>query len=90
MKRGIAALFLVLIAFYLAPVGVDRCEENPSGGVEVCHLLCEDGCATAPIPEPPAPPPPDVLPRLRFETDRIEQLISLQPEPEKDPPRARA
>ena len=65
LKRGIAAFFLVLIAFYLGPVGMDR-----------------------PIPEPPAPPPPDVLPRPRFNTERIEQLISLQPEPEKDPPRA--
>lgn len=87
MRRGIAALFLVLIAFYLGAGGMDRCEENPSDGVQVCHLLCEDGCATAPIPTAPAPPPPDALPSPRFVAEQVEQLLSLQPEPEKDPPR---
>lgn len=89
MRRGVAALFLLLVAFYLG-VGLgseDRCLDNPSDGVQVCQLLCEDGCATAPIPTAPAPPPPDALPGLRFEAERIEQLLSLQPEPEKDPPR---
>lgn len=87
MKRWIAALFLVVIACYLPGEGGDRCEDNPGERVQVCHLLCTDGCATAPIPAPPSPPPPDPLPRPRFEAVRLEQLVSLCLEPEKEPPR---
>lgn len=88
MRRWIAAVFLVLIAFYLGVGAVDRCVDAPSDGVPVCHILCNDGCATAPIPEPPVPPPADPLPRPRFEAVRAEHLTSLDTEPEKAPPRA--
>lgn len=87
MRRCIAAVFLVLIAFYLGGGSMDRCEDSPSDGVQVCHILCSDGCATAPIPKPPMPPPPDPLPRPRFEAERIQHLVNLDIEPEKDPPR---
>ena len=88
MRRLIAAVFLVIIAFYLGAGGVDRCDDGPSDGVQVCHILCSDGCATAPIPVPPLPPPSDPLPRPRFEVQRAEHLATLDIEPEKDPPRA--
>ncbi len=88
MRRWIAVVFLVLIAFYLSAGSSDRCGDNPSNEVQACHILCSDGCATAPIPEAPAPPPPDPLPGLRFEAERAEHLVSLNIEPEKDPPRA--
>lgn len=88
MRRWIAAFFLVLIAFYLGAGSVDRCEDSPSERVQVCHILCGDDCATAPIPQAPVPPPPDPLPGLPFEAERAEHLVSLNIEPEKDPPRA--
>lgn len=88
MRRWVAAVFLVLIAFYLGGGTLDRCEDNPSDGVQVCHILCSDGCATAPIPKPPMPPPPDPLPSPQFEAERVEHVVNLDIEPEKDPPRA--
>jgi hypothetical protein len=88
VRRWIAALFLVVIAFYFGADGADPCAENSSEGVQVCHILCNDGCAAAPIPTPPLPPPPDPMPRPRFEAERSEQLVSLCIEPEKEPPRA--
>ncbi len=88
MRRWVAAVFLVLIAFYLGTVALDHCEERPSDGAQVCHILCNDGCATAPIPEPLMPPPPDSLPCPSFESIQVEHLTSLSTEPEKDPPRA--
>lgn len=87
MKRWIATALLVLIAFYLGNALADRCEERPGDEVQVCHILCNDGCATAPLPAAPAAPPPDALPRPTFERGRIAHLVSLEPEPEKEPPR---
>ena len=88
MRRWVAALFLVLAAFYLGASIQDRCAEGPSDCGQVCHILCNDGCATAPIPEPPIPPPHDPLPGRSFEAERVEHVVCLEPEPEKDPPRA--
>jgi hypothetical protein len=88
VKRWVAALFLVVIAFYSCGEGVDRCLDNAPDEAQVCHLLCSDGCSTAPIPAPPLPPSPDPIPGPAFERVRFEQLVSLCTEPEKDPPRA--
>mgnify|MGYP001619937401 CR=1 FL=1 len=88
MRRWVAAIFLVLIAFYLGGGSLDRCDDGPLKEVQACHILCSDGCATAPIPQPPAPPPPDPLPRPRFEAEGAKHLVNLDIEPEKDPPRA--
>ncbi|HCZ33056.1 MAG TPA: hypothetical protein DHV93_06135 [Holophagaceae bacterium] len=89
MRRWAAILLLGLALVYLGATGVDFCvEETGSDCAPICHLLCSDGCATAPMPEPPGPPPADPLPRPRFSSERLADLVSLCPEPEKDPPRA--
>ena len=87
-RRWIAALFLVLTAFYLGAASLDRCEDNNNECVQVCQIICSDGCAVAPLPSTPTPPPPDPLPRARYEHERAPALISLNIEPEKDPPKA--
>ena len=87
-RRWIAVLFLVITAFYLGAAGLDRCDDNKAGCVQVCQILCADGCATAPLPSSPTPPPPDRLPRAPYEQEKAPQLINLDVEPEKDPPRA--
>lgn len=86
-RRWIAALFLVLTAFYLGAAGLDRCEDDKTGCVQVCQILCSDGCSVAPLPSTPAPPPPDPLPLARYEDELAPALISLYIEPEKDPPK---
>jgi hypothetical protein len=88
MKRWLAVVFLLLIAFYLATTGVDRCTDQPSDQGQVCHILCSDGCATAPVPEAPEPPAPDALPRPVYQIAVIKRVASLDLEPEKAPPRA--
>ncbi|MBL0210962.1 MAG: hypothetical protein IPQ13_08650 [Holophagaceae bacterium] len=88
MRRWIAALFLVLTAFYVGAAGLDRCEDGNTECVQICQLLCSDGCSVAPLPTTPTPPPPDPLPRNRYEHEQAPALISLNIEPEKDPPKA--
>lgn len=90
LRRWVAVLLLCLVGFYLGAADGDHCLDE--GAAEacppICHLLCSDGCATAPIPEAPAPPPGDLLPASCFLAERIPDFVSLCPEPEKDPPRA--
>lgn len=88
MKRWIAALFLALTVFYLGAASLDRCGEDSSDCVQICNIVCADGCASGPLPVTPKPPPPDPLPRPRHEHERAEHLITLVIEPEKDPPKA--
>ncbi len=88
MKRGIAALFLVLIAFYMGASNRDRCAADPPECGQVCHILCADGCATAPMPVAPTAPPPDPEPPRGYECEQAEHRVDLKAEPEKDPPRA--
>ncbi len=89
MRRWIAALFLALTVFYLGAAGVDRCEDRVSDDCsQVCHILCADGCAVAPLPVTPTPPPPDPLPRAPHEHGQAPTLVTLDIEPEKDPPKA--
>lgn len=89
LRRWTAVLLLALVGLYLGAAGTDRClDEGPVEACPpLCHLLCSDGCATAPMPEAPAPPPGDTLPEPCFLADRVADLVSLRPEPEKDPPR---
>lgn len=89
MRRWVAILFLALTVFYLGAAGVDRCEDRVSGDcAPVCHVLCADGCAVAPLPATPTPPPPDPLPRAPHEHGQTPALVSLDIEPEKGPPKA--
>ena len=88
MRRWVAACFLLLIAFYLGAAGKDRCDDRPRPEGQVCHLLCADGCATAPLPTVPASPEPDPLPRERHPIEPTVALVCLDLAPEKDPPRA--
>lgn len=90
LRRWVAVLLLCLVGLYLGAGGADHCLE---GGADdacppICHLLCSDGCATAPLPAAPVPPPSDLLPESCFLVERIPDFVSLSPEPEKDPPRA--
>lgn len=91
MRRWVAILLLCLSSLYLGATSLDACAGGPPGddcAPPICHILCADGCATAPVPEAPAPSPPDPLPQHRFLAERIEDLVSLELEPEKEPPRA--
>ncbi|MFN7958705.1 MAG: hypothetical protein U0P46_10355 [Holophagaceae bacterium] len=89
MRRWIAVLLLCLASIYLGATSLDQCAEGVRDDcAPICHIFCADGCATVPVPEAPAPPSPDPLPAPRFEASPAERLVSLDPEPEKDPPRA--
>jgi len=88
MRRWIATLFLALTVFYLGAAGMDRCDDSASPDcVQVCHILCTDGCAVAPLPSTPTPPRPDQLPRDPYDHERAPALVTLVIEPEKDPPK---
>lgn len=89
MRRWTAILILFLASFYFGATSLDQC----SNGIKddcapICHIFCADGCATVPVPEAPVPPSPDPLPRSMFVADTIENFVSLNIEPEKEPPRA--
>jgi hypothetical protein len=89
MRRWVAVVLLCLVALYLGATGEDACGDGPGEAcAPICHLLCSDGCATAPVPETPAAPPCDPPPAPCFLAERIPAFVSLSPEPEKDPPRA--
>jgi hypothetical protein len=89
MRRWIAALFLTITVFYLGASRIDRCTDRVADDcAPVCHILCADGCAVAPLPVAPTPPPPDPLPRAPHEHEQASALVSLEIEPEKDPPKA--
>lgn len=89
MKRWAAILIICLASFYLGATGLDECADGVNDDcAPICHIFCADGCATVPVPDSPAPPAPDPLPRLCYEAEYAEHLVSLVIEPEKDPPRA--
>lgn len=88
LRRWVAGLFLILALFYVGASIQDRCADSCPDSVPVCHLLCSDGCATAPMPVAPVAPPPDPEPIRSFESGPAEHLVSLKAEPEKSPPRA--
>jgi hypothetical protein len=88
MKRWVAGLFLVLLAFYLGASRYDHCGGCPDDQGQVCHILCSDGCATAPIPGQPSPPSPDPLPRPVYDAALPHPVLNVPREPEKTPPRA--
>jgi hypothetical protein len=88
MRRWIAILLLCLASVYLGATSVDLCNEGPGDDcAPVCHIFCADGCATVPVPDTPAPPSPDPLPRPCFQAEPAECVISMDLEPEKEPPR---
>jgi hypothetical protein len=80
--------FLLLVAFYLGAGSLDRCDETPMDQGQVCHILCSDGCATAPIPVTPATPMPDPLPKRVYEPTPVCRVLELDRQPEIAPPRA--
>lgn len=88
MKRWIATLFLLLVAFYIGAAQLDRCDEAPNDCGQVCHILCNDGCATAPVPVPPGPPQPDSMPKPVYDASIVHPVLAFDLEPEKAPPRA--
>jgi len=89
MRRWVAILLLCLASVYLGATSVDLCVEGPGDDcAPICHILCADGCATVPVPDAPVPPSPEPLPSPRFVAERVDCPISLDIEPEKDPPRA--
>ena len=89
MRRWLAILLLCLASIYLGATSLDQCAEGVNDDcAPVCHIFCADGCATVPVPDTPVPPASDSLPRPRYEVERVEHLVELTIEPEKDPPRA--
>ncbi len=89
MRHWVVILLLGLATLYLGATSLDRCAEGRNDDcAPVCHMLCADGCATVPVSQTPAPPVHDAAPQPRFEPERVVALVSLEVEPEKDPPRA--
>jgi len=89
MRRWVAILLLCLASVYLGATGLDQCAEGVGDDcAPICHVFCADGCATVPVPEAPAHLSLDPLPRPSFESEPVVNLVSLDIEPEKDPPRA--
>jgi hypothetical protein len=88
MRRWLAVLLLCLVGAYLAATGSDDCGGSRDDTcAPVCHLLCADGCAAAPMPTPPVAPPADPLPRPRFQQSPAVQPLIRAVEPEQTPPR---
>ena len=88
MRRWAAILLLCLASIYLGATSLDQCANGVKDDcAPACHIFCADGCATVSVPGTPVPPAPDPLPRLHYEAERAEHLVSLVIEPEKDPPR---
>jgi len=87
MKRWVTIACLLLVAFYIGAIQADRCDDTPKSCGTVCHFLCNDGCATAPMPVPPVAPPPDALPEPVYEETIARPLLNLGLEPEIAPPR---
>jgi len=89
MKRWIAVLLLVVVAAFVTAYGADHCDDGSSAHHErPQHLLCVDDCAPALIPTPPTPPPADAMPRLVYKKTVVRPVLTLDLEPEKEPPRA--
>lgn len=89
MRRWVAILLLFLASVYLGATSVDRCAEGLEDDcAPICHILCADGCGTVPVPEASVPRLPDSLPKPCFVAERVVNLVNIEIEPEKDPPRA--
>lgn len=89
MRRWIAVFLLLVVSSFLAATGRDHChdgekEHRPASQ----HLLCLDDCAPAVIPNPPAAPPLDPLPKPLYQETLSRPILNLDLEPEKTPPRA--
>lgn len=89
MKRWIAAFLLVVVATFVSAYGADHCEDRSGAHHQRAqHLLCVDDCAPALIAHPPTPPPADPMPRLVYKQTVIRPILTIDLEPEKEPPRA--
>jgi len=90
MRRWVAIVLLVVVATFLAVSGADRCHEQETSphGIQGQHLLCIDDCTPALVPDAVQAPPADALPRLVYEEAMRHPILSLELEPEKEPPRA--
>jgi len=88
MRRWIAVLLLTIVATFIATYGADRCDDGlGSHNQRSQHILCIDDCAPALVPQAPIPPPPDPMPKLVYERTPVRPILSLDLEPEKEPPR---
>ena len=88
MKRWVAILLLCLVGAFLGATGMDECGGSADDTcAPVCHLLCSDGCAAAPMPQSPASPAPDPLPRFNYNVIPALPPLARTVEPEKTPPR---
>lgn len=89
MKHWIAVFLMVMVAAFVAAYGRDHCGNRPKNHHHQSqHLLCVDDCAPALIPLPPSPPPSDPMPRVVYKDNIARPVLTLDLEPEKEPPRA--
>jgi len=89
MRRWLAILLLCLASVYLGATSLDHCSDGLEDDcAPVCHVFCADGWGPGPVSDAGPPPRPGPRPGRRFEAERVVHLVSLDIEPEKDPPRA--
>jgi len=86
LRRWVSVFLLLMLGTFLAASSADRCDAG--GHSEPQHILCLDDCAPALIPAPPVAPPADPMPRLVYAETVIRPILSLEREPEKEPPRS--
>jgi len=88
-RRWVSVFLLLLFSVFLATSGVDNCHEDTNPHHQQSqHILCIDDCAPALVPQPPTAPPPDPVPAAVYTESLARPILTLELEPEKEPPRA--
>jgi len=89
VRHWVAVLLLVVVATFLATTGTDHCDEGLTGHSQTSqHLLCIDDCTPALVPDAPAAPPPDPMPKPVYKQTVDLPVLNFDLEPEKAPPRS--
>ena len=88
MRRWIAFLFLLLLAFYLHAGSQDCCGQAAMEPGQCCHLLCSDDCSNPTVPAGSQASIPHPRPKPVYAETVACPVLSLDLEPETSPPRA--
>ncbi len=53
-SRWFATLVLIMTLGYALGSMNDTCDDSSEPAGQPCHIMCKDGCANPPMPEPPS------------------------------------